>query len=159
VPSQGWDGFVCVFYTTLQIIIEQLFFLKKIFSTELVLMHRFNQNPPLGANYRLSENGGGKPSSRVSINEDGVLRCVCSDGASISIRIADLLNRESIGNQREVEIPASHVSCILSNGTAIECEGHMRPRDGFIRLDASDQEDYYWFWFEVNPGCVRTSRP
>ena len=37
----------------------------------------------------------------------------------------------------------------LADGTRLACVLGDQTRKGFLRIDAVDQDNYYWFWLEV----------
>ena len=123
-------------------------------SSKLPSMQRFSYSNAhsLEAVGRVNS-GGTKPTLALSIGTEGVLRCVGSNGFSISIQVAELLNRYP--NRSNVAIHPSLVVCTLDDGSTIECMGRISPRDGRLRLDAVDQDNFYWFWFEVRPRAGR----
>ena len=90
----------------------------------------------------------GKPSETVSIGDDCILRCSNAAGFRISVRLDN--NADTI--------ISSDVECILADGTVLTCEGRIDHASGTLRLDAVDQGNFSWFWFEVRPGFIRHSR-
>ena len=97
--------------------------------------------------------GGRKLPLTLTIDTDGVLLCTDAAGFSISVKVADIMN--VAGRRFRVGVHSSKVECTLADGTVILCEGHMNPTDGRLRLDAVDQNVFYWFWFEVRPSFRR----
>ena len=102
-------------------------------------------SPALEATGRVNT-GGCKLPLAVTIENDAVLRCTNSEGFSLTVnRIGDIKG----------EVPSSNVECVLADGTVIPCQGRINHTDGRLRLDALDQTDLYWFWFEIRPNFRR----
>ena len=50
-------------------------------------------------------------------------------------------------------IPSEMISCKLSDGTDLKCEGRIYFEEKEIRVDALDQKDFAWFWFVIGINC------
>ena len=87
--------------------------------------------------------GGRSPSFALTIENNYVLRCVTPDGFSLSVNVG--------GRNGELR----DVRCTLANGVEITCSGTINRTNGRIRLDADNQQEFYWFWFEVRPNFRR----
>ena len=83
--------------------------------------------------------GGRKIPLTVQTENDYIVHITNADGFSLRVNTGT-------GNRSWY---ASNVSCTLANGTIILCEGQIDPADGRLRLDATDQDNFYWFWVEV----------
>ena len=70
--------------------------------------------------------------------------CENSSGFKITVKIP-----EHTPESEYVDIKPEHVQCTLDGETQLQCEGHMDATRRFIRLDAVDQKDYHWFWFQA----------
>ena len=105
----------------------------------------------LEANGRVSEFR--KLPLQLSIT-NGVLRVANADGFCADITIP------SNGSCGYTQISPENVQCQLGgdNGARISLEGRYDPSSDFIRLDASDQENHYWFWLEVRRNPFATMR-
>ncbi len=88
-------------------------------------------------------NGGRRPSFALTIENNYVLHCVAPDGFSLSVNVG--------GSNSKLH----GVTCTLANGVEITCSGTINRTDGRIRLDADDQDEFHWFWFEVRPNFRR----
>jgi hypothetical protein len=93
--------------------------------------------------------GGRKQSFVLSVESDGIIRCIGSDGFNVSIDVAKVLN--STRKRNIICISTEHINCVLDDGMTLKCEGHMSPKHGKLRLDALDQDDFAWFWLEIRP--------
>jgi hypothetical protein len=81
--------------------------------------------------------GGRKIPLAVAIGNDRVMHITNADGFNVSVN--------SDGG-------VSNISCTLADGTIILCEGYVDRVNGSLsalRLDATDQENFSWFWVEV----------
>ncbi len=82
---------------------------------------------------RVNENGRKIPFI-LEIENNYLLRCTNSAGFLFSACIAD------VGNEP--------ITCVLSDGTAIDCVMVIDRSRGKIRLDSSNVD---WFWLEIYP--------
>ena len=98
----------------------------------------------LEATGRVGE-GGRKPPLVLTIEHNLMLCCTNTDGFNVAINIRDA----GVGFVNDIE-------CTLSNGAVILCEGSINHASGRLRLDATDQDNYSWFWFEVRPNFRRS---
>ena len=93
--------------------------------------------------------GGRRLPLTLDIGSSGDLFCSNEDGFNIHVRIADIMNAAGRASRLRMSVPSSLVICTLADGSVILCEGHINPSDGTLRLDAVDQDEFYWFWIEV----------
>ena len=75
------------------------------------------------------------------------LRVECVDGRGF--RALAMVPDTIRGGRKTVS--ANQVECVLGDGTVLACEGYWE--SGTLRLDAVDQDAYYWFWLEVVASC------
>jgi hypothetical protein len=79
----------------------------------------------------------------ANIDSTGKLTCTGENGFEM---IVDLKGRLKAKTRRIIR--SDRIKCRLTDGTVLECEGHIDADT--LRLDATDQENYSWFWFAVN---------
>ena len=96
--------------------------------------------------------GGRKPPLVLTIEHDLMLCCTNTDGFNIAINIRSVGQRVEAGSDWG---RVDDIECTLSNGAVILCEGSINHASGRLRLDATDQDNYSWFWFEVRPNFRR----
>ncbi len=73
----------------------------------------------------------------LTCDDPGVLVCENEKGFKITVPLSSNKLKD--------------VVCTLENGTTIKCEGHIDKAGKTIRLDAVNQKEYAWFWFQVAP--------
>ncbi len=81
--------------------------------------------------------GGRKIPLAVAIGSDHAVHITNADGFNVVVN---------------TDGGVSNISCTLADGTIILCEGHVDRVNGSLsalRLDATDQENFSWFWVEV----------
>ena len=88
------------------------------------------------ANGCVNDGGRNLPLS-VTIENDFQLICTNEDGFRFSCCICP-------------DMPPQ-TRCVLANGTQILTRSLVNYQNGTIRVDATNQYDYSWFWLEVGP--------
>ena len=84
----------------------------------------------------------------LRIENDSLLLSGDSGGFRLSISVGNaILARRP--RDLEVKLNTSDINCVLRDGTVLPCEGHVLPESGELRIDAVDQDNCAWFWFEV----------
>lgn len=88
----------------------------------------------------------------LSIDSSGVLRCESALGFSATVRVNDAINTANTSSSEDgqVELQSPFVNVVLSDGTAIDCEGALYLSNCQMLLFAKEAQ-YGWFWFEVRP--------
>lgn len=97
--------------------------------------------------------GGRKLPLVLDIGNDRVLTIANADGFSLTVRIADIMNRAGSASRKSVY--PSNAECVLADGTVLPLMGSIYPKDGRLRLDAVDQDNFCWFWVEVRSSFRR----
>ena len=90
--------------------------------------------------------GGRKIPLAVQIDTDNVLHITNADGFVIKVDVG-FTQQQHVAN----------VGCTLADGTIFLCEGRVDPVDGRLRLDATDQDNFSWFWVEVRRNFRRNN--
>ena len=93
--------------------------------------------------------GGRRLPLTLDIESNGDLVCSNENGFNLIVKISDIMNASGRATRLRMSVPSSFVNCTLADGSVILCEGHIYPSDGTLRLDAVDQDEFSWFWFEV----------
>jgi len=72
---------------------------------------------------------------------------VCNDSHGFKLEVKIPRNIHKLSKRKDLTV--DDISCLLEDGTDIQCVGHLDPQNKIMRIDAVKVE-YSWFWFQTS---------